>query len=337
MSLYVVAKAKVRYDTNKFTDYIDLSVGVLQGDTLAPYLFVIVMDFVLRTALDGNPSLGLKIKNGTTRRYPAKYLTDLAYADDITLISDTASNAQTMLLAVERVARRVGLSINVPKTEFVLVGAWEAAVTLRLSKGPIKQVDDFKYLGSWLMDCSKDFKVREALAWKACIKLVKIWKSTAISRKVKLNLFLACVESTLLYNAVTWSMTNSLEKRLDGCYTKLLRYALGYKWGDFITNAELYGKLKRVSKRLLERKLRFAAHCQRAVEQPVSEILFWDHSRLVRGRCSKGTGPRPNYAKRLLNECSCVGVQSDIELAKLMQDRVEWDKRVHIVVRENYN
>ena len=218
----------------------------------------------------------------------------------------------------------------------MLVGPWDETVLLRVAKGAIKQVTDFKYLGSWLMDSSKDFEIRKALAWKACIKLVKIWKSTAITKKVKVNLFLACIESILLHNAVTWTMTNSLEKKLDGCYTKLLRFALGYKWSDFITNTELYGNLKCVSKRLLERKLRFAAHCQRAVDQPVSRILFWDHSRMTRGKCSKGAGARPNYAKRLLTECSCI-VQSDVELSKLMQDRVEWDKRVRIVVRENYN
>ena len=55
---------------------------------------------------------------------------------------------------------------------------------------------------SWLMDCGKDVKVREALAWKAALRLIKIWKSKLISRKVKLNLFLACIESNLLYNAV---------------------------------------------------------------------------------------------------------------------------------------
>ena len=43
-SLYYGAKAKVRYDSEKFTDFIELRIGVLQGDTLAPYLFVIVMD-----------------------------------------------------------------------------------------------------------------------------------------------------------------------------------------------------------------------------------------------------------------------------------------------------
>jgi hypothetical protein len=39
--------------------------------------------------------------------------------------------------------------------------------------------------------------------------------------------FRACVESTLLlYNAVPWTSTDSLSRKLDGCYTKLLRHAL---------------------------------------------------------------------------------------------------------------
>jgi hypothetical protein len=177
MSLYYGAKAKVRYDTDKFTDFIELCIGVLQGDTLAPYLFVIVMDYVLRVALDGESSLGLMIKKGTTRRHPSKYLTDLGFADDITLFSDSESKAQAMLSSIERVALRVGLRINRLKTEFMLVGRWDTGpVVLNLASGPIKQVDDFKYLGSWLRDSAKDFRVREALAWKACTRLVKIWK-----------------------------------------------------------------------------------------------------------------------------------------------------------------
>jgi hypothetical protein len=207
---------------------------------------------------------------------------------------------------------------------------------ITLSSGQINQVSDFKYLGSWLMDSSKDFKVREGLAWKAVIRLQKIWKSRKISRAVKVKLFFACIESTLLYNAVTWTLTNSLTKRLDGCYTRLLRFCLGYKWSDHVTNVELYGKIERVSKRLLERKLKFAGHCQRATDQPVSELLFWDHSKLTGGPCSKGAGARPNYAKRLLKECSSC-VNSDIELARLMANRDEWRKRIPGIVRTNYN
>ena len=121
------------------------------------------------------------------------------------------------------------MKINRTKTEYILVGNRDAPVSLTISSGPIKKVDNFKYLGSWLMDCGKDLKVREALAWKAALRLVKIWKSKVISRKVKLNLFLACIESTLLYNAVTWTMTNGLTKKLDFCYTRLLRYWIQMK------------------------------------------------------------------------------------------------------------
>jgi hypothetical protein len=58
------ANAKVKYSNDRFTDFIDLSIGVLQGDTLAPYLFVIVIvvEYVMRAALV-DQSLGLQITN----------------------------------------------------------------------------------------------------------------------------------------------------------------------------------------------------------------------------------------------------------------------------------
>jgi hypothetical protein len=121
MSLYTGATTKVKYD-DQFTDFIPLSTGVLQGDTLAPYLFIIVLDYILRTALH-DESLGFKIANSISRsRGKAKYICELAFADDILLISDCHIKAQTMALSIESVARQVGLKINVQKTEYILVG-----------------------------------------------------------------------------------------------------------------------------------------------------------------------------------------------------------------------
>ena len=34
------------------TDYFDILARVLQGDTLAPYLFIICQDYVVRTSID---------------------------------------------------------------------------------------------------------------------------------------------------------------------------------------------------------------------------------------------------------------------------------------------
>jgi hypothetical protein len=121
-----------------------------------------------------------------------------------------------------------------------------------------------------MLNCTKDFEIRKALAWKACIRLVKIWKSNSISTVVKVKLFRACVESTLLYNAVNWTLTDTLSRKLDGCYTKLLRYALNHKWSDYVPNSTLYNGLEFISIRLLEKQLSFARHCIRS-NQPISE------------------------------------------------------------------
>jgi hypothetical protein len=88
-----------------------------------------------------------------------------------------------------------------------------------------------------------------------------------------MKLFRACVESTLLYKAVTWTLTGTLSGKLDGCYTKLLRYALNHKWIDYVPNNILYNGLEYVSIRLLEKQLLcFAGHCIRS-RQPIIDLM----------------------------------------------------------------
>ena len=56
------------------TEFFDIIAGVLQGDTLAPYIFIICLDYVLRRALDENKELGLTLTKQKSRRYPEKRL-----------------------------------------------------------------------------------------------------------------------------------------------------------------------------------------------------------------------------------------------------------------------
>ena len=51
MMLYRSTKVKV-HSPDGDTDYFDIVAGVLQGDTLAPYLFIICLDYVLTTCID---------------------------------------------------------------------------------------------------------------------------------------------------------------------------------------------------------------------------------------------------------------------------------------------
>ena len=69
MMLYKNMKVKVCLPDGD-TDYFDIVAGVLQGDTLAPYLFIICLDDVLRTSIDLMKEKGFKQAMERSWRYP---------------------------------------------------------------------------------------------------------------------------------------------------------------------------------------------------------------------------------------------------------------------------
>ena len=94
--LYRNTKVKV-HSPGGDTDYIDIVAGVLQGDTLAPYLFIICLDYVLRTSIDKIKENGFELTRKRSRRYCAKTITDADYADDIAILANTPNQAETLL------------------------------------------------------------------------------------------------------------------------------------------------------------------------------------------------------------------------------------------------
>ena len=117
--------------------------------------------------------------------------------------------------------------------------------------------------------------VRIAKAWSVLNKMDIIWKSN-LSREIKVTFYRTTIESVLMYGAETWTLTKTLEKRLDGAYTRLLRAALNISWREHKTNIELYGKLKPITSTLRERRLRFIGHSWRSKDEVVHKLLLWD-------------------------------------------------------------
>ena len=93
--LYRNTKVKVRSPDGD-TDNFDILAGVLQGDTLAPYLFIICLDYVLRTSIDKIREIGLKLIKERSRSYPAKTIIHTDYADDIALRANAPTQAETL-------------------------------------------------------------------------------------------------------------------------------------------------------------------------------------------------------------------------------------------------
>ena len=85
------------------TETFNILAGVLQEYTLAPYLFVIFIDYVMRIALQGRENkLGFQLRKRKSRRVPPITVTDMDFADDIALVSEGIKEAQEMLTRVEK-------------------------------------------------------------------------------------------------------------------------------------------------------------------------------------------------------------------------------------------
>ena len=115
MILYRNTKVKIRSPDGD-TDDFDIVTGVLQEDTLAPYLFIICLDYVLKTSINKIKENGLKVTKERSRRYPAKTITD-----DIALLANAHVQAETLLHCLERAAAGIGLHVNAHKTEYMFL------------------------------------------------------------------------------------------------------------------------------------------------------------------------------------------------------------------------
>ena len=151
--IYINTKVKVRSPDGDI-DYIDIVTGVLQGDTFVPYLFIICLDYVLRTFIDKMKENGFKLTKERSRRYPAETITDPDYADDIALLANAPDQAQTLLHSVERTAAVIGLHAKAHNMEYM---CFNQRSDISTQNGcSLKLVDRFTYLGSCVTSTVRD-------------------------------------------------------------------------------------------------------------------------------------------------------------------------------------
>ena len=309
-------KVKVRSPDGD-TEYFDIVAGVLQGDTLAPYLFIICLDYVLRASIDKIRENGFELTKKRSKRYPTKTITDADYADDLVLLANTPNQAETLLHSLERAAAGIGLHVNAHKTEYMCYNQTGNITTL--DGASLRLVDKFTYLGSSVSSTENDIDTRLTKAWTAIDRLSIIWKSD-LTDEMKRSFFQAAVESILLYGCTTWTLTKRLEKKLDGNYTRMLRAILNKSWRQHPTRRELYGHLPPITKTIQVRRARHAGHCWRSKDELVSDVLLWTPTY---GQAKAGR-PTWTYIQQLCEDTGC----NPEDLPEAMNDRERWREMV---------
>jgi hypothetical protein len=132
------------------TEVFDILAGVLQRDTLAPYLFIIVVDYIVTLTIDDDETdSGFTLKPSRRGRVGEEKLTDVKVAEDVSLVTDTAEGVLLLLERLKTAANSVGLAMNHSKTKFMPFNPPEEECVLASGTGnQLEHVSDFIYLGS---------------------------------------------------------------------------------------------------------------------------------------------------------------------------------------------
>ena len=315
---YQGMSCRVLHD-GQLSDSFEVMSGVRQGCLLSPFLFLLVIDWIMKTTTTGR-------KNGIQWTLWSQ-LDDLDFADDLALLSHSHNHMQDKTTLLATTSLGAGLRINKEKTKMMRINT-PTTSPVTIDDRPIKEVDSFTYLGS-IIDkqggTDSDVTARIGKARAAFIILKNIWASREIATTTKVRIFNSNVKSVLLYGSETWRMTKKTKQKIQTFINSGLRRIFRIRWPDKISNKELWqrGSQEPVESQIKKRKWGWIGHTLR---KPVATItrqaLTWN----PQGKRNRGR-PKNSWRRDTEAELKRHGTSWG-EAEKMAQSRAGWRKVV---------
>jgi hypothetical protein len=233
--------------------------GARQGCVIAPMLFNIYMDFVVRQAMAQMPDgCGVELAyhaDGQLHRKKwgrggsLELLSVLLYADDMVLLSDNKEELAAMLQVMDRVSAG-GLTHQCQQNRDhahpccwrVWQGGRAGGGVVVISEGPVKEVPQVRYLGSVLEASGKldaELAIRKGRAVGRLKQFEKLSGTKHFSVVTEVKCYRAYVLPILLFRSGCWALSKKQSLMLERVRTRCLRSILGVKLSDRHTNVHV--------------------------------------------------------------------------------------------------
>ena len=299
----------------QLSESFEVKTGVRQGCLLSPFLFLLVIDWIMKTTTTG--------RNNGIQWTLWTQLDDLDFADDLALLSHNHSQMQDKTTLLETTSAGTGLKINRKKTELMKMNT-TANAPITVGGEPIREVESFVYLGS-VVDhqggTDRDVTARIGKARAAFVMLKNIWASGGISMRTKLRIFNSNVKSVLLYGCETWWTTQTMQRKIQTFFNTCLRRIYKIQWQEKIRNEELWERAGQepVAKQILRRKWGWIGHTLRKpASSTTRQALTWN----PQGKRKRGR-PRNSWRRDTEAELKQQGTNWS-GMTRAAQNRVRW-------------
>ena len=156
-----------------------------------------------------------------------RYINNLRYADDTTIMAESEKERKSLLMKVKEVSENVVLKLNIQKTKIMTFGpisSWQ------IDGETMETVTDFIFLDSKITangDCSHEIKRCLLLGRKVMSNLDSVFKSRDITLPTKVRLVKAMVFPVVMYGCESWTVKKAEHRRIGAfelwCWRRLLR------------------------------------------------------------------------------------------------------------------
>ena len=163
-----------------------------------PDYFNLYAEYIMRNAGLDETQAGIKIAG--------RNVNNLRYADDTTLLAESEENLKSLLMKMKEESEKVGLKLNIQKTEIVAFGP---ITSWQIDGETMETVTDFILGGSKITsdgDFSHEIKRCLLLGRKVMTNLDSILKSRDVTLLTNVRLVKAVVFPVVMYGCKSWTI-----------------------------------------------------------------------------------------------------------------------------------